>query len=312
VTDLPRDLTVLRSDLAAARLPPSRARVGLLAIALAATITAAALAANHYLGEPAPAHVNAAFRQLIDDPRWPVKPVLRETAKLVAFSPHGVLYAARAKGGGECLEFVTRGGTSYFLFCGVKLKPDARRPFIVAPFPFHGSAADLPPYVLVGLADVHHRLVASYAGGLTERVPLGLRGYFVFEPRHQAAARRGQLTLLYEDQRRSAANRTRVPPQLVTATEGVPVRRVTGYTGSTRARYASFMVVGKNQAIALAGSAPVRHGRFTWTVPAQRSQSYTIEVLLVDARFQPIIPNQDASPVPDASFWKSAQADAPR
>jgi hypothetical protein len=312
MTELPSDLMVLRSDLVTARLSRGRARFALLAVALAATITAAAWAASHYLGEPAPAHVDATFRQLIADPRWPVKPVLRETARLVAFSPHGVLYAARAKSGGECLEFVTSGGTSYFVFCGLDLKPDAGRPFIIAPFPFHGSAAHPPPYVLVGLADPRRRVVATYAGGPTEQVPLGLRGYFVFEPRGQAAARRGQLTLLYEDQRSSVTNRTHVPPQLVTETEGAPVRRVTGYTGSARARYASFMIVDKNQAITLAGSAPVRHGRFSWTVPPQKSRSYTVEVLLVDARFQPISPNQDPAPVPDARFWKKALAEAPR
>ena len=55
------NLELLRADLAAARLPASRARVVLLALAAAVTITAAALAANHYLGQPAPAHVNATF-----------------------------------------------------------------------------------------------------------------------------------------------------------------------------------------------------------------------------------------------------------
>jgi hypothetical protein len=103
------DLDVLRADLAAARLPGHRARVAILVIAAAATITAAALAANHHLGQPAPAHVKATFAKLINDPRWPVKPVLRETVKVLALSPHAVLYGAQAKDGADCLEFVTTG-----------------------------------------------------------------------------------------------------------------------------------------------------------------------------------------------------------
>ena len=306
--DLPRDLAVLRADLATARLPRSGARIAAIVVVAAATITAAALAANHYLGQPAPPHVNATFRQLIADPRWPTKPVLRETAKVVAFSTHGVLYAARARDGGECLELVTTGGTSYFVFCGVNTNPD-HGVTVITPFPFHGSATDLPPYVVVGRAAPQHRLVAQFANGQRERVPLGLRGYFVFEPHHQTAARRGEMTLIYRDQSGTVTHRS-IPPQLVINSTGVPVQTVTGYTASPRARYASFMIVNGSQATTLAGSTPIKQGRFKWTVPPQQADHYVVTVLLVDARFQPISPDQNSSPVPDSNFWKKAALEA--
>jgi hypothetical protein len=312
MTDLPRDLALLRSDLELARLPRGRPRIALVAIAVAVTITAAAVAATRYLGGPAPAHVNATFRQLIADPRWPVKPVLRETAKIVAFSPHGVLYAAQAKdGGGECLEFVSTHGASYFVGCGLHTDPDYRLT-LIQPYPFHGSARTQPPYVIVGRADPSRQVIARFTDGGSEHVTFGLRGYFVYEPHRQMAARRGEMTLLYKDRAGSTTDARHVPPQLLTDARGKPVKEVTGYTASPLARYASFTIIAENQTTILAGSAPIRNGRFTWTVPHQSTNNYTVYVLLVDSRFQPLTPDHDAAPVPDPSFWRKAKTDAPR
>jgi len=64
------------------------------------------------------------------------------------------------------------------------------------------------------------------------------------------------------------------------------------------------------QTIILAGSTPVQHGRFSGTAPPQKARHYVVDVLLVDSRFQPISPDQDPYPVPDANFWKKAALEA--
>ena len=306
------NLELLRADLAAARLPASRARVVLLALAAAVTITAAALAANHYLGQPAPAHVNATFAKLISDPRWPVKPVLRETAKVVAFSSHGVLYAAETKDGNDCLEFFTAGGATYWVYCGVGTQADYRLTFI-PPMPFHGTRSTLPPYVVVGRIAPGNSLDARLPDGRTERVPLGLRGYFVFEPRYQAAARRGDLTLVYRKRSGVVSDTQRIPPQIVVNPSGAPIKRLTGYIAAPRARYASFVVAGPGGGTTTTGYAPIgRDGRFSWTVPPTRWRTWTLSILLVDARFMALNLDQDYWPIPDARFWKQARAEAAR
>lgn len=318
MTNLPRDLAVLRADLAAAKLPVSRKRVALMTLAAGVTITAAAFAANHYLGQPAPAHVNATFAQLIDDPRWPVKPVLRETAKVVAFSPHGMLYGAQARDGSDCLEFVTTRGTTYWVFCA-NINTD-RGMVLIPPMPFRGTPRSVPPYVLVGrISDRGTHIDARLPDGRTERVELGLRGYFVFEPQYQAAARRGDLQLVERDRAGSITDRVQIPPQIVVSAVGVPPSHVTGYVTAPRARYASFVVAAPDTnssaggAAERTGYAPIgKDGRFSWDVPRLRARNWVVDVLLVDSRFVPLTRDQDAFPIPDARFWKHARAEAAR
>ena len=310
------DLEVLRADLVAARLPQRRTRVAVLALAAATTITAAALAANHYLGQPAPAHVGATFAKLIDDPRWPVKPVLRETAKLLAFSPHGVLYGAQAKNGSDCLEFFTTGGATYWVFCGVNTGPAAigdKRMTVVPSMLFHGTAASPPPYVVVGRAAAGTTIEARLPDKRMEHVSLGLRGYFVFEPKFQAAARRGEIELIERDRARTIIDRTRIPLQIVVDSVGSPIRRINGYVATPRARHASFTVVGPRGEFGTIGSTTIRtDGTFSWRVPRVKWRQWSVSILLVDDRFMPVDPSQDYWPVPDARVWQQARAEAAR
>lgn len=314
------DLEILRADLVAAHLPARRTRVAILVLVAAATITAAALAANHYLGQPAPAHVRATFAKLINDPRWPVKPVLQETVKVVAYSPHGALYGARAKDGTDCLEFVTTGGTTYWVFCA-NVNTD-RGLVLIPPLPFHGTASHPPPYAIVGrISDHGARIDARTPDGHTEPVPLGLRGYFVFEPRRQAVARTGVLQLVERDRAGTVTDRITIPPQIVVSTVGVPPLKVTGYVTTPRARYASFFVAPPDRndpaggGARLIGYAPIgKDGRFSWTVPHRGLRRWVVSLMLVDSSFVPLSDShgaeQDSVPVPDARFWAKARAEA--
>jgi hypothetical protein len=316
------DLEILRADLVAARLPGHRTRAAILVAAAAATITAAALAANHYLGQPAPAHVKARFAKLINDPRWPVKPVLQETVKALALSPHGVLYGASAKDRTDCLEFVTTGGTTYWVFCA-NVNRD-RGLVLIPPLPFHGTAASPPPYVIVGrMSDRGARIEARTPDGHTEPVPLGLRGYFVFEPGHQTAARSGVLQLVERNRAGGVTDHVTIPPQIVVSTAGIPPRKVTGYVTAPRARYASLFVAPPARddptggGTRLVGSAPIgKDGRFSWTVHHKGLRNWVVSVMLVDSNFVPLSDPQgavqDALPVPDARFWAKARAEAAR
>jgi len=312
MTDLPRDLADLRADLAAARLPRSRARVAALSLAAAVTITAAALAADHYLGQPAPAHVRATFAKYVNDPRWTVKPVLEETVQVLAFSAHGTMYGARATDGQDCVEFVTSSGTNYLVGCANFAS--AHDLILLPSFPFHGDADHVPPYVLAGrLSSDSASLAARLPDGRSERIPLGLRGYFVFEPRYQAAARRGEVTLVERDRAGTIRDRVRVPPQIVARGIGVPIRRVVGWTAAPTARYASFMVLrsGAYGPVGSSGYAPIgKDGSFSWTVPKGAPGNRVVDVRLVNARFMAVEPEQDAWPIPDDRAWQKARAEA--
>src|SRR5581483_7807853 len=289
MTDLPRDLADLRADLAAARLPRSRARVAALSLAAAVTITAAALAADHYLGQPAPAHVRATFAKYVNDPRWTVKPVLEETVQVLAFSAHGTMYDARATDGQDCVEFVTSSGTNYLVGCANFAS--AHDLILLPSFPFHGDADHVPPYVLAGrLSSDSASLAARLPDGRSERIPLVVR-----------------------DRAGTIRDRVRVPPQIVARGIGVPIRRVVGWTAAPTARYASFMVLrsGAYGPVGSSGYAPIgKDGSFSWTVPKGAPGNRVVDVRLVNARFMAVEPEQDAWPIPDDRAWQKARAEA--
>jgi hypothetical protein len=320
------DLEILRADLVAARLPGHRTRVAILAVAAAATITAAALAANHYLGQPAPAHVNATFAQIMN--RGPRLPGVRlSSAKVVALSPHSVLFGADATDGSYCTELVTHGGTTYSVGCGDRRQPDILR--LYPPMPFRGSAASPPPYVLVGrISERGSRLEARQPDGTLQSVPVGVHGAFLFEAKHQAAARAGAIELIERDSHGNVTGRAHVPPQVVVKTGGEPVRRVTGLITAPNARYVeievwtlqrltdkcrncrgvvrpSFAQSGEVKLVAL------DHGRFSYTTSPQKSPQWFLSLNVLDERYIPL-ENTSVMSVPDPSFWARARDEARR
>ncbi|MFZ1879087.1 MAG: hypothetical protein WAU41_02880 [Gaiellaceae bacterium] len=319
------DLEILRADLIAARVPRSTRTVVALVVAVAATITAAAFAANHYLGQPAPAHVKATFARLGG---WQTADrVNASTARVVAFSAHTVLYGAKARDGYTCLELVGAGGFIYQFLCDRQRTSDGL--LLFSGIPEHGTAFAPPPVVIAGRVGARTRsLEARTASGSTQTVPLGLDGFFTFEPAQQNAARRGSLTLYARDAAGTVIGREHASAPIVLDTTGVPPRTVSGVVEDPRAHRALFEIwayqrigrvsgcrAGCGEGYAQTGTTGAvdidKGGHFSFVVPRVRYGHWYVTVEIADARFIPL-DLVDATPVPDDAFWARAKAEAAR
>jgi hypothetical protein len=322
------DLEILRADLGDARVPRSTRAVAVVAIVAAATITAAALAANHYLGQPASARVKASFAHIGGwESGGAIEP---STARVVAFSAHTVLYGADERGGGTCLELVGKGGFEYQFLCD-RARP-ARGLLLFGGIPEHGTSSALPPATITGrVATNTSRLEVRSRNGSVQHVPLGLDGFFTFEPSQQSAARRGELTLYARDAGGSVVGRVRIPATRILDTTGVPPRSVRGVVEDPRAKYAFFEIWAYQRVsqgsrclgacggagyaqTGTTGTAEIgKDGRFTFVVPHVTYRRWYLTMVVTDARFIPLDRGVvDGTPVPDASFWARAKAEAAR
>jgi hypothetical protein len=320
------DLEILRGDLASARMPGPRRRIAFIAAAAAVTITAAALAANHYLGQPAPIHVNATFAQIVKGSYY-ASHLKLDTARIVALSPNAVLYGANAADGSYCTELVTHGGTTYSVGCG-DVRP-AQTLLLYQLVPFHGRPGHVPPYVVAGrLSQLGQRLEARFRDGTTEAVPVGIHGSFLFESRHQAAVRRGDAVLIERNHEGRITNRVPVPPQVVVDPVGSPVRHLTGVITARRARYAEIELwtvqrhsdrcpkCTSGPYFAQSGYAKTiplgKDGRFSFTTPPQKSKDWFLALNVLDARYFPLFDVTTGISIPDPSFWVRARIEAAR
>jgi hypothetical protein len=319
------DLEILRGDLTAARVPRNTRAVAALVVAVAATITAAAFAANHYLGQPAPAHVKATFARLGG---WQTRErVKASTARVMAFSAHTVLYGADARAGGTCLELVGDGGFVYQVLCDEQRERQGL--LLFSGVPEHGTSSAVPPVVVSGRAAAETMtLEARTPSGSTQRIPLGLSGFFTFEPAQQKVARRGQLSLYARNADGAVVDRARVPAPIVVDTTGVPPQTVRGVVEDPRARHAFFEIwayqnIGRGTncrggcgagyaQTGTSGTAEItKDGRFTFSVPHVTYRHWYVTVVITDVRFIPL-DGVDATAVPDGSFWTRAKAEAAR
>jgi hypothetical protein len=324
------DLEILRRDLACARMPRPARRVMAVALAIGVATTAVALAANHYLGQPAPAHVRATFARLA---AWQpnVDPIDAAHAQVVALSPHTVLFGAPTRSGSYCLELIGKGGFEYEVFCAGPHDP--KRLALYAGFANHGTASHLPPMAVTGrISERARTLEARTPDGHVEQVKLGLHGFFSFEPVEQAAARRGDLTLLERDAAGSVTTRIHVPPQVVLDTQGSPVRQIEGVITDPRAKHIFFEVWAEQplglgercihcpaHAVGFAQTGVGKtvdihpNGRFSFTAPKLAYKRWWLSMLVVDARLVPLDQGVvDGTPIPDAHFWHLAQREAAR
>ncbi len=168
-----------------------RRRTRVLAIALVALFacTAVALAARYYLGQPAPSFLKEELAQY--DKGLPTQyryyPDITK-AEVVATNGHAVLYASPAwprganKTGrpGACTDLVADGGAlGWNWICGATGKAPS--------LPYHYAATD-PTRNLTGETIAGRVIVPGaaslelrYADGAVDPVPLGLRGYYVFD-----------------------------------------------------------------------------------------------------------------------------------
>jgi hypothetical protein len=320
------DLEILRTDLAAARMPTPRRRVTFIIVAVAVTITAAAVAANHYLGQPAPVYVNATFAQIVKGSYHPA-PLKLDAARVVALSPSAVLYGANAADGSYCTELVTHGGTTYSVGCG-DVRP-AQTLVLYQLVPFHGRAGHIPPYVVAGrLSQLGERLAARFPDGSTEEVPIGIHGSFLFESRYQAGVRRGDAVLIERDREGRITNHVPVPPQIVVDPVGSPVRHIAGVITARRARYAEIELwtvelhvdgcrkCTSRRLFAQSGYVKViplrKDGGFSFTTPPQKTTEWFLSLNVLDARYFPLGDVTTGISIPDPSFWTRARIEAAR
>jgi hypothetical protein len=315
------DLEVLRADLVRVRLGPSRSHVVSIATLVAALLATVALAADHHIGQVAPSQVNATFAQAMqNEPSLPL--VKLSTARVVGVTGAAIMFSAMASDGSFCTEAVTRRGSAYSVSC--RNRRPAAIPSLDNLNPFHGTAASPPPYVVAGrISKEGTTLEGRFPGGAVERIAVGPHGAFLFQPKHQDAARRGDLRLVERNARGDVTNTIRVPAQLVLTSRGSPVRSVSGYTAEPKARYAAFETwvfqgsdtPGATPTFMHSGAlaiVPVRHGRFTYKPPQLHGVDSYVTLKLLDARYVSFDDPSFGMPVPDATIWNRRTAEARR
>jgi hypothetical protein len=163
------------------------------------------------------------------------------------------------------------------------------------------------PLVFSGRLSVAGRtLTARYANGLSDRVPVGLRGYFVYEPTAalQRDAKTGAIRLV-ERNRRGTITDTRLlqPPIILATSPTTSPRVVRGQLFVRGARYVGVAIESKGRLFVrgsgsvVVGKAvsyprgPVQlipvggDGRFTWHAPKWAPRHFDIELTVLDARF---------------------------
>ena len=322
------DLEILRADLLAARLPQARRRVAFAAILVAGTITTVALAANHYLGQPAPSHVKATFARFAT---WqpPSDAIDVSRAKVVAVSWHTVLYGAPTKSGGYCLELLGHAGSTYELFC--PHSRDGKLLRLFGGYASHGTAAALPPVAVTGQMSNRGRRLEIDTPGEVQRVPVGLHGFFSFEPAAREAVRRGHGTLVERNASGRVTARVHIPAQIVLDSQGAPAHSIEGVIFDPRAKHVFFelwarqrfdcahvrgpcpkTVVGQTGIAKSVDLGP--DGHLSFTVPrTPNGKVWFYSMTIVDGRFRPLDPNGDGGTwVPDAQYWQHSRAEAQR
>jgi hypothetical protein len=224
------DLEILRADLAAARLPRPRTRLALLVVAAALTISAAALAANHYIGQPAPERVQTDIHRTAVLLFTGSPGLAKDTARVVAESRDATLYGISDLKGNYCVELVgAHAGLVWSFSCDLGLRvggtyatSGATGSDQVASVVVDGVE---PPVVQWGrLTSGTVGARAAYPDGTTEEIPIGSNGFFVYEPsdENQARARRLPMTIEFLRKDGSAALSTQVLPPQPLAVTGHP------------------------------------------------------------------------------------------
>ena len=152
-------------------------------------VTGVALGAARVFGWPAPGHVQddiaAVDRGLPEDLR--LNPDARN-ARAVAAGDSSTLYAADLRDGGHCTEIVTADGRGRGATCTTAPAMESQPIEVTLPSDDHATASS--PVVIGGRLNIRAERVEVDYGGVTDWVPLGDDGYFVFDvpTNHLAAA----------------------------------------------------------------------------------------------------------------------------
>jgi hypothetical protein len=307
----------------ALRLRMRRHRFKVTAVALAAAAAAAgsAVAAITYLGQPAPLSVKQAFRAnnaaqaAFQDVASPVPLVDVKTATTVAVSGDAVLYGAHGVSGNYCTVLLRHGRPARVpsVQCEFGVFPKEMRVHYKQVVPVQQASA---PLVFSGRLSVAGRtLTVRYANGLSDRVPVGLRGYFVYEPATalQRAAKRGAIRLIERNRRGTITDTQLLQPPIILSRSSQSPAVVKGRLFVRGARYVGVTLVMKGRLVVhgsryvgvsldtVAGNVfsypqgpvqliPVaRDGRFTWRAPKWAQKDFDVDLTVLDARFGALV-----------------------
>jgi hypothetical protein len=281
-----------------------RRRLWFGSILAAMLVAGSAIAAITYLGQPAPRKVKQAFQRDNNaqggstDAPLHVPLVDPNSAETVAVSGRAVLYAAQGKGGYYCTVLVWDGKA--------QRTPSVRCEFGVWPLAmrldykrFVWTKDAAAPLVFSGRLSRRGRsLTARYADGVVDRVAIGLRGYFVYQPVAglQRIAKTSAVRLIERD-RRGTITDTQVaePPLVVSAQPRQDPKRITGRVFEPNARYVVpslfvrvspglFVEQGPQQVLPL-----IAGGRFTWRASHLANRNYWVSFSVLDSHFQHIV-----------------------
>ena len=286
---LPADLDALLDDLrpAAVRAAALSRRVRISAAIAAAALlcTGAALAAEHFLGEPAPPGVQGSLHAAA---RFVEQRGLEaETARVVATAPDATLYGVGHEGGTYCAEVV---GAAHGLVVGGECearfdpsRPGSERNGISLPGASVVVEGAVPPAVVWG--KLHRGAAGAEAilgDGTREPVSVGLDGFWIYEPSDakQAVARRAPIEIEERSADGTAVWTTHFEPPLPLAVEGTPIERISGTVeigGAATVEIRNLAGFGRPQTIQLASD-----GSFTWSRPAGFREPSLISVVVLD------------------------------
>jgi hypothetical protein len=314
MTILPADLDELGADLhvAATRIA-ARARIrhrAVVAVSVLVVLGAfggVAVAAANLLGGTAPAEVQTDLHRaarLV----WNGHSRLQlQTAVVVAQSRDATLYSVRDEHGNYCAELV---GTSKALLFGFTCKlsrriADGERiaddggTSVQYALPRDGVPAPVVEFGRLPQGTVAARAV--FANGTTEKIPLGLDGFYVYEPRgpNQALARRLPLTLEFLDRAGRPVWSYYTQPAQPLFVEGAGPHRISGRVEIVGARMVRVNVSPNLSAPStIIDVAIARDGSFTWTGrPGQRVYNVTV----VDGNGLPVSTNAQPLSVAEIS-----------
>jgi hypothetical protein len=277
-----------------------RAKVTAIAIVGAAAVAGSAVAALTYLGQPAPPPVKKAFRAdnaakgAFQDAPLRVPLVDVNSAQTVAISGNSVLYGAQGASGNYCTVLLTNGRPARIpnVQCEFGVYPKAMRvDYEKLVSPRDASA----PLVLSGrLSGAGRTLTAQYTSGLIDRVSVGLRGYFVYQPAAglQRDAKTSAIRLV-ERNRFGTITDTQLlqPPIILAKSSPVSPHIVKGRLFIPGARYVAVTLVALvsnslSQPEGQVAMVPVgRDGRFAWHAPKSVPKRYEVALRVMDSHF---------------------------
>lgn len=243
--DVLRDLQPAAHRVAAGGRRRRRLRVLAIAAVMVGASAAVAIAAGHYLGQPAPSFLKAELAQYDKGlpPQYRYYPDVAK-AKVVATNGHAVLYGAPAapRGAeaighpGYCSDLVADGGALGWNWV-------CNETATIKGLSFHYAATDpsrrLPGVTAAGRVVIPDAtaLELRYRNGASDRIPLGLNGFYVLAipAANLAQLRSAPATAIVRGKGGAALYRMQIPSPVETTFKTTPDGRVTEISGRVQA-----------------------------------------------------------------------------